>query len=79
MPTPAPGLLWSVTFADGGGRTRAVHAPQRVGVNKGLRRARIQVGDTAELHGNGAVVDLDFGEKRVGPSLLHHEDQALAR
>ena len=30
-------------------------------VDKGLRRARIQKGDTDELHGNGAAVDLGFG------------------
>ena len=37
-----------------------------MGVDKGLRRARIQEGDTAELHGSGAAVDLDLGgEGRV--------------
>ena len=37
-----------------------------MGVDKGLRRARIQEGDTAELHGNGAAVDHDNrGEGRV--------------
>ena len=55
-----------MTFADGRGNTRACHALQRVGVCKGLRRARIEEGDTVELHSNGAAVDLDFGgEGRV--------------
>ena len=55
-----------VTFADGRGRIRAFHAFQRVGVDGGLRRTRIQEGDIIELHGNGAAMDLDFGgEGRV--------------
>ena len=49
-----------MSFADGRGSTRAFHALQRMGVDKGLQRARIQEGDTAELHGNGAAVDLDL-------------------
>ena len=52
-----------MSFADGRGSTHAFHYLCRVGVDKGLRRARIQEGDTAELHGNGAAVDLDFGGK----------------
>ena len=52
-----------MSFADGRGSARALHALQRVGVDKCLRRARIQEGDTAELPGNGAAVDLDFGGK----------------
>ena len=55
-----------MTFTDGRGSTCAFHALERVGVDEGLRRARIEEGDTAELHGNGAAVDLDFGcERRV--------------
>ena len=41
------------------------HALQHVGVDKGLRRARIQGDDTVELRGNGVAVVLDFGEGRV--------------
>ena len=58
-----PGPRRGVLFADGRGSTRAFHALQRVGVDKRLRRACIEEGDTAELHGNGAAVDLDFGGK----------------
>ena len=37
-----------------------------MGVDEGLRRARIQEGDTAEFHGNEAAVDVNFdGEGRV--------------
>ena len=55
-----------MTFADGRGSTRAFHSLQRVGFDKGVRRARIQEGDTAKLHGNGVAVDIDFsGEERV--------------
>ena len=49
-----------MTFADGRGSTRAFHALQLVRVDEGLRRARIQEGDTAELHGNGAAVHLNL-------------------
>ena len=52
-----------MTFADGRCSTRAFHAFQRVDEDKGLRQARIQEGDTVELHGNGAAVDLDFGSE----------------
>ena len=55
-----------MTFADGRGSTCAFHPLKRVDVDKGLRRARIQEGDTAWLHGNGTAVDLDFcSEGRV--------------
>ena len=58
---PLPGPRWSATFADGGGSPCAFHALHRVGVDKGLRRARVQEGDTAELYVNGAAVDRNFG------------------
>ena len=54
---------WSVTFADSRSSTRAFHAVQRMGFDEGLRRARAQEGNTAELHGNGLAVDLDFGDE----------------
>ena len=55
-----------MTFADGRGSARAFHSFQRVGVDGGLRRARVQEVDTSELHGNGAAVELGFGgEGRV--------------
>ena len=61
-----PRAQWSVTFADGRSSTRAFHVVQCVGVDEGLRRSRIQEGNTAELHGSGAAVDLDFdGERKV--------------
>ena len=59
---PLPGPRWSVTF-DSRGSTRTFHAFQRAGVDEGLWRARTKEGDTAELHSNGATVDLDFGGK----------------
>ena len=49
LPNPPPGPRWGVTFADGRGSTRKFHTFQRVGVDEGLRRARVQEGDSAEL------------------------------